>query len=504
VKDSYLTPEREWHRLVALKEPIMRRFERYASLTIPSLLLPNGTDIESTDQAHDYQSVGAQALNHITNKMMLAMFAPSRPIMRLDLDDKAKKEVIASQMDPEMIQDALAQAERDAQSELDGRGQRPKLFSLIRNLVGLGNCLMVLDDENKMIRSIGIRKYCVKRTQLGKMHTLVIREELFFDELADDVQELLAGRYQPESKVCHYVLVRRMGKGYKMYQAVNHETLPEDFCSQWASEEECPYHALTWNLSDEADYGTGLVEEYSGDLEALSVLSESIVDGAVLAAEHRYMVNPTSQTDADTFNNSKNGDALPGKADDITVVQALTAQSVQIASQVSDQWERRVSRGFLMASAVTRSAERVTAEEIRATAQELETALGGVYSSLAVQMQMPIARWLIKTGEIKAMSKSLKIRIITGLDALSRNGDLEALRYALTDAALINNLPEELRARLKLDTLLSMIGQGHGVQFKKIIKSEAEVQAAQAQAAQAQASMAGAEAGAVAQAQQGM
>jgi hypothetical protein len=61
----------------------MDRVERYAALTINKVCLPEGFNAESTDQTHDYQSAGAQGTNHLTNKVMLALFAPSRPFFRV-------------------------------------------------------------------------------------------------------------------------------------------------------------------------------------------------------------------------------------------------------------------------------------------------------------------------------------------------------------------------------------------------------------------------------------
>ena len=43
----------------------------------------------------------------------------------------------------------------------------------------------------------------------------------------------------------------------------------------------------------------------------------------------------------------------------------------------------------------SRSAERVTAEEVRYMAQELETALGGVYSILSQEFQYPFVNLLL-------------------------------------------------------------------------------------------------------------
>lgn len=464
-----------WTHLMGTKQPMLLRLERYAQLTIPKICLPNGYVPESTDEAHDYQSIGAQAVNHLTNRAMLALFAPSRPFFRLQLGNETQKEMAAAGTTEDDLAPVLAKTEREAVKLLDERGQRPKLYTTLRHLIVTGNVLMVLGKDD--VRVMGIKYYCVKRDSLGRVYTLIIKECLQFDELEQAVQDAVPQRYTESSKVDYYKMICRQPNGdYTMTQWIDTHKLPKQFDGKW-SEEKLPYRVLTWDLADESDYGTGLVEEYSGDLEALSVLSESVVDGAVLGTELRYLINPTGPTDADDFAKSVSGDAIAGKKEDIDVVQGQTSAAITVADAVMQRYEKRVSMGFLMQSGVTRDAERVTAEEIRLTAQQLETSFGGVYSTLALSIQYPIARWLLKANDTSIEGTDIKISIVTGLDALSRNGDLENLRQALNDLAEATNLPEPLLARLKFDKLAQFVGDGRGVDLRPFLKSDEEFQA---------------------------
>ena len=49
-----------------------------------------------------------------------------------------------------------------------------------------------------------------------------------------------------------------------------------------------------------------------------------------------------------------------------------------------------MSYAFLLNTAIQRDAERVTAQEIRYMAQQLETAMGGIYSLLSQEFQLPL------------------------------------------------------------------------------------------------------------------
>ena len=471
-----------WMELNSMKDSLMRRIERYASLTIPRICLPEGFDLLNTDQTHDYQSAGAQCVNNLTNKIMLALFRPSAPFFRVQLDREMRKALADKGLDEDAMAPALALMERDAAKELDARAQRPKLYQAVRHIIVAGNVLLCLHKEG--MRVLGLHYFCVKRDQLGRVMTLVIKECIKFNELEQKVQASLAGRYHKDTKVEHYKLITRNEKGdYELRQFVNGDDLGADFQSKWP-EDRLPYRVITWDLADEADYGTGLVEEYAGDLEALSTLSEAVVDGAVLGCEYRWLIKPTGQTSVEDFKGSENGDALPGNPEDIAPTQGGNPTAITVASNVLEKYERRVASGFLMFSGVTRNAERVTAEEVRLTANELETAYGGVYSSLGNMLQGPVAYWLLDANGTSIEGTNLKIVVLTGLDALSRNSDLENLRLALQDMAEIENLPEGFKIRVNWDAVADYVGQGRGVNLRKFLLSEKELQAKAAQGTQ--------------------
>ncbi|WP_416142558.1 portal protein, partial [Escherichia coli] len=84
--------------------------------------------------------------------------------------------------------------------------------------------------------------------------------------------------------------------------------------------------------------------------------------------------------------------------------------------------EARLSYAFMLNSAVQRTGVRVTAEEIRYVASELEDTLGGVYSILSQELQLPLVRVLLKqlqaTQQIPELPKeAVEPTISTGLEA---------------------------------------------------------------------------------------
>ena len=503
---------RHWSELDNKRRSLLTRWERYASYTIPRICLPAQFSEKSDELKHDWQAVGAQAVNHVVNKLMLALFAPSRPFMRLELTAVARAQ-LAEQVDEAMIDDILGEGERKAIKHMDTRGDiRPALHLGLANLVITGNALFKFPEgKDDKFRCLYCRDWAVQRSGSGEVLRLATREKYAFGELEEAVQEAYRSQrpgQKPDDEVTHYVIILRNAKGgYDLKQFINDCYLGEDFDGSYKDYAALPYKVITWQLADNADYGSGLVEDYAGDFAATSAMSEAQVRAAILACEFRWLVNPAGFTKPEDLEDSENGAALPGNEKDITPLTPGTGNNLQIINSVLETYVRRIGQGFLLASAVTRDAERVTAQEIRMQATELETSLGGAYSRIAVELQTPIAIWLLDAIDLKIDGKAINLSIVTGLDALSRSGDLDALRQAMVDINTVNTLPPQAQDWLNLGAIYSTIMNGHGLPSGKYVKDAQTVaQEQQARAAaeqQQQINAASAQAGAQAAANQG-
>jgi hypothetical protein len=471
-----------WSQMDAERSDFLRRCEQYAFYTLPKLCPPIGFNPMSDDLSHDFQSVGAQSVNHLANKLMLASFAPSRPFFRLDATPEIQAQLASLEVPETEVTDKLAEAEREACKVLDRKAIRPKLFEAFKNLIVLGNVLLILDDHHP--RVVGIRKFCVRRSNSGAVLELMIAERVVFDELDTEVQATLLKHttIAGDREVTLYKWIRRNAAGdYELEQWVDNWKLPKKFNGRWPYDK-LPYRVLTWDLADGAHYGTGLVEDYKGDFAGLSTLTKAQVMGAVLASEFRWLVNPAGMTKPEDFEQSANGAAIPGVEGDVSLVQSGKSGDLQITMQMSGEYVNRIGRGFLLGSTMVRDAERVTQEEIRLIANELETSLGGAYSRLAVDMQLPIAHWCMVGAGIKIGGKGFVPTVLTGLDALSRSADGDDIKLWLQDMAALATLPPALQARLKMDDLAVDLGAARRVSVTKYLKSATEVQQDQANA----------------------
>lgn len=495
-----------WTELDNDRKQLLSRCEQYARYTIPNLLLPEGREPDKHGSPHEFQSLGAQVVNHLANKLVLALFAPSRPFFRLDpkqemLDQIAEANPNQQKEQQAQLQNMLAQAERQAVQILDRRAIRPKMYDAMKQIVVTGNALMVMGKEN--MRVLSLRNYVVQRGVEGEQLELMTMEEVRVEELDPLIRAELGNKVRPgiddRVKLYRWIVRKDTGK-YEMTTWVDeHKIMHTSFQGRWA-EADLPYRAITWELSSGANYGTGLVENYDGDFNALTMLSASTVAAAILASEFRWLVNPGGITSVEDFERSENGAALPGVKDDIQLVQSGVNNTLQTNIQIAQIYINRIGQGFLLQSAVTRQAERVTKEEILRNAEELETGLGGAYSRIAVDVQVPMAYWLLDMAKLSIKGKAIEPTIITGLAALSRSGDRENLMLFLSDMTNLAAIPPIILGRLRINRIQQEFASARGLSVDEFLLSEEEYakvqQAEEQRAAQQQAIAAGINAGA--------
>lgn len=132
---------------------------------------------------------------------------------------------------------------------------------------------------------------------------------------------------------------------------------------------------------DGESYGRSFVEEYLGDLQNLDAQSEAIRNYSAITSHIIYLVNPMGVTQVRRVAKAKSGEFVPGRSEDIEALQTNKLNDMSVTKSYIDGLEQRLNFIFLLNSAVQRNAERVTAEEIRYVAGELEDTLGELTAS---------------------------------------------------------------------------------------------------------------------------
>lgn len=480
-------------QLVPTRDNYLTRARACSVLTIPTLVPPSGHNA-STVYPTPYQSVGARGLNNLASKLLLSLL-PNSPFFRIQADDFTLNKVTGG--DPAArakAEKTFNRMERAVMTEVETIGLRAPIFETLKQLICAGNVLLYLPKDGRP-RVFRLDSYVVQRDPYGNLLRAIMREEIALEMLTDDERLLIGASGQSASETGSatavptatvYTHYQRAGDQYRVHQEINGVVLPGSEGSFPA--DRGPVLALRWTTIDGEDYGRSYVEEYLGDLQSLEGLMQAITEGSAATARLLVLVQPNGTTRLKDVQNAPNGAVVHGNANDVTMLQANKAADLRVAQETAQGIIDRLSYAFLMSSAVQRQAERVTAEEVRFMATELETALGGVYSILAQDLQLPLAIRLMdrmtKQKRLPKLPKGfLRPTIVTGIEALGRGNDLT--KYQAFIAALAPLGPEALR-RVDFDDLVSRIGTSLGLDMDGLVKSDERLQQEAAQAEQAQ------------------
>jgi len=479
VSENQFTASSRYSTLEQARTAPLKRARENSRLTLPWVLPPEGAK-EDSELYDPFQNVGSRGTNHLASKMTLAVMPPNEPFFRHDADDFAAEEAEGEQ--PGTLLDAqqkLAKYDRTVMKRIEASGDRPKFELTMKHLLITGNVL--LDINEPQSRVIGLDSYVVQRDPRGKIVELVVKEEVHPNALPEAVRlQLQNSENGDKSKPAGdkellelYTHSQLVGGFYEGFQEVNGEKVagsefkkkPEDF----------GYIALRFAVIDGQSYGRSFVETLYGDLRSLEVLTQAITDGASMASKVLFLVRANGTTRVRDLQDAGNGDFVTGEAADITTLQLNKSADMQYAASLADTLREGLKEQFLLRSSVTRDAERVTAEEIRYVALEIEDALSGIYSLLTHELQAPYVRLKIRQMKgLPTLPKELvNLTITTGLEALRRGHEMQKLRAFIGGLAEAYG-PDAVKEFIPISTYAKRLGDALGLDLMGLIVSEQE------------------------------
>lgn len=483
-----VTAKSRYNKLEGERKNYTDRAEKCAKYTIP-MAFPKETDTSSTNYETPYQSIGARGVNNLTSKLMLALFPPNAPFFRLSLGDEVQ---MALGDDPETKQqweEALSKIERKIQSYMENHQIRTTMSEALLQLIIAGNVLLFLPPAEGGMRLYRLNSYVVSRDGIGNVIEIVAKETLAYAALPEEAQSLLKDdEVDPDKSYEIYTHTYLEDGVFKSYQEIEGEIIGGS--EQTYPRDKSPWIPLRLKKMDGESYGRSFVDEYLGDLKVLEALCKSVAQVAAVASNILYLVNPNAVTRISELSKAKSGDFIRGKIEDIQVLQVNKTSDLQIASAEIQQIEGRLSYAFLLNSAVQRNAERVTAEEIRYVASELEDTVGSIYSILSQELQLPLVKrfmtQMTREGAIPDMpegAKGVEPMIVTGIEALGRGHDLNNLDTFIRYAQVF---PEAFQMNVKQAEILRQIATSLGIDAASVVKSDEEIQQEQMQMQQMQ------------------
>lgn len=483
-KNREETAKSAYERMTAERNPYITRAEDCAVYTIPSLFPRSGSNASSTFST-PYQSFGARAVNNLTSKLSLAIMPPNAPFFMLNAGKDVKKELENRPEDAAEIQQNLMRIENIIMKYVETHQIRVTISEAIKLLIVSGNDCLYLPPVEGGIKLYRLNNYVVKRDALGNWIRLITVDRISWAALPEDVKTMVstAGsneEHKAEDEIEIYTDVQLVNGEYQSYQECEGEIIQGTEAHY--PKDRSPWIPLRMVKMDGESYGRSFVEEYLGDIRSLENLSKAIVELSAICASVYFLVNPNGITRVAKLSKAANGSFVSGRKEDITVLQLDKYNDLSVARSTAQDIETRLSYAFLLNSAVQRNGERVTAEEIRYVAGELEDTLGGIYSILAQELQLPLVKRLLaqleSTGEIPPLPEELvEPEVTTGVEALGRGHDLNKLTQFL---ALQQQNPEAAGV-IKWRNVCLMEATALGIDTEELIKSDEELQAEQQQ-----------------------
>lgn len=483
------TAKSRYSKLEGERQSYTDRAEKCAKYTIP-MAFPKSTDSSSTNYETPYQSMGARGVNNLTSKLMLALFPPNAPFFRLALGDDIEVALGDDSDTRQQWEEALAKIERKITSYMETHQIRTTANEALLQLVIAGNVLVFLPPAEGGMRIYRLNSYVIQRDGIGNVLEIIAKETLAYGALSPEGQSAVgeSGVVDADRAYDIYTHTYLEGDVYKSYQEIEGNIVSGS--EQEYPKDKSPWIPLRLKKMDGESYGRSFVDEYLGDLKVLEALSKSVAQVAAVASNIIYLVNPNAVTRISELSKAQSGDFIRGKIEDIQVLQANKTTDLQITQNVIQQIEGRLSYAFLLNSAVQRNAERVTAEEIRYVANELEDTVGSIYSILSQEFQLPLVkRFMIqmtREGAIPDLpqgAQGVEPLIVTGIEALGRGHDLTKLDTFIRYAQVF---PEAFQTSVKQGEILRQIATALGIDSSSVVKSDEEVMQEQEQQMQMQ------------------
>lgn len=455
--------------------------EEYAKWSLPALFTDQDwrTDGKRQSVARDYQSVGAVLSNHLASKLAGILFPSTQSFFRIDSAIGTDGMASALSVTAKEVGSALAAMENRAYKRIFLKSSYHQLVQAMKLLIVTGNVLLFRDSDTGNLHAYSTRQYTLLRDGSGKVLDMILKERISIGSLPAELGPRFKGRDLSDN-VCLYTRIQRQTRAvtdvFVVTQQVEGFTLGD---TAEYPEAICPYIPVTWNLITGETYGRGLIEDFAGDFAKLSSLSEALALYEIEACRVLHMAKPGSGADVDSMAQEESGAWVSG---DPAAVQAYEAGDYNKITALAAELEtitNRISPSFLYV-ANQRDAERVTAEEIRQNAAEAESALGGVYSSLADSLHIPLAHILCweDTPDFieELLAGGLTLSVLTGAAALGRAADVDKLVQAAQVLSVVMPALTQSSGRFDPERIVDKVLLGVGLNPDDFYYTEEELQ----------------------------
>lgn len=467
-----------------------------AELSLPYLLTPTGV-VNGQKLRTPWQSIGAKGVNVMASKLMLSLFPVTATFFKLQINDgKLASDPNLDAKIKSEIDLSLSKMERVIMQHIAESQDRVVLHQAMKHLIVTGNVLVYMGSSG--IKLYPLDRFVVVRDGEGQPTEIVTVESInrqFLPEqfrqppttinhTGDNTSTPNVDVTVGEDEAAVYTWAKLMDGQWRWRQEVDGVLVPNS--EGKSPKTTTPWLPLRFNVVDGEDYGRGRIEEYLGDLKSLEGLMQAMVEGSAAAAKVVFLVSPSATVKPSTLAKAGNGAIIQGRADDVTAVQVQKQADFATAYQMITQLNQRLSEAFLILT--VRQSERTTAEEIRATQQELNEQLGGIYGTLTTELLRPYLQRklfiLQRSGVLPKLPKGVVFpTVIAGVEGIGRGQDRESLIIFLQTIAQALG-PEMMAKFINPDEAIKRLAAAQGIDTIKLVKTAEEMVAEKQQAQQ--------------------
>ena len=460
-----------------------------ARLSLPYLLTPTTGVTNGQKLPTPWQSIGAKGVNVMSSKLMLSLFPVTATFFKLQINDGK----LAS--DPDLdatikseIDLSLSKMERVIMQHLAESQDRVVLHQAMKHLIVTGNVLVYMGKNG--VKLYPLDRYVVCRDGEGQPTEIVTVESINRQFLPEKFQKPKKGINSVEDntstpsvdvtvgedEAAVYTWAKLTDGQWRWRQEVDGEIIDDSYGK--SPKTTTPWLPLRFNVVDGEDYGRGRIEEFLGDLKSLEGLMQAMVEGSAAASKVVFLVSPSASVKPSVLAKAGNGAIIQGRAEDVTAVQVQKQADFSTAYQMITQLNQRLSEAFLILS--VRQSERTTAEEIRATQQELNEQLGGIYGTLTTELLRPYLQRklfvLQRSGLLPKLPKGVVFpTIIAGVEGIGRGQDRESLMMFMQTIAQSLG-PEAMIKYINPDEAIKRLAAAQGIDTLQLVKTKDELE----------------------------
>lgn len=415
---STTVPSEFFNSKLSDRKPYEDRAQKISEVSLPYVFRAQGKDGGSEMFKSVAQSFNGRQVNNLKSKMGMALLPPATSSFRLKPDAIAMVQLFqGNEKAIETIRQQLSLNTDAINSEIENQQIRSSLFDMLLQQIVVGS-VIIEKNERAGITIFPLRSFVVDLDSQGEPLAMCIVETL--KKLPDGVTPK---EEKDEYELYTLLALDKDTNKWIMKQDIDGEAVGTE--KTYKDYDSLPFRYFGWNWVQGDKYHRPFAEDYYPDMLQVDKLAKLNTEGAVIAAKTVILVNQRGgRTRKSDIVKAANGGVIDGSADDITAFQLGKNFDFQVSNGREDVIKRELQANFLDTGSVQRDAERVTAEEIRVMAQQLEAStLAGVYSKMALKW----SKWVVTKvmEELKIKFDAVDVSVLTGLDALGRSQEAQ-------------------------------------------------------------------------------